>query len=403
MFRSSQARWLLWSLWALGCSASQEPAHSSGGAPGTASTGGSTQESGGSSGGVAVSAGGATNTSGGLTGTGGAGTGGNSVQGGAAGSAGAGSGGASGGASNGGGGASSGGASGGSSSGGGASGGNSSGGRASGGATSGGSAMGGTATGGSASGGRAAGGTAAGGSATGGAASAGSSGYRPCPTDGSACKILPFGDSITWGIGDEANAGYRGPLFGLAVAAQQKITFTGSLSNGPSSVSSQAFPKKNEGHSGWTISTVNQFSGSNAGVAALVPSPALDSASGGQPHIILMMIGTNDVSASTSSKMSSDLAALIDKLTGAAPNALLVVAKITPLSWADAVIKPYNDSIPNLVQTRANAGKHIVLADMYTGFTLASMMSSDNIHPNATGYKFMADRWYSVIGPMLPK
>ena len=47
-----------------------------------------------------------------------------------------------------------------------------------------------------------------------------SGGYQPCPTDGSPCKILPLGDSITWGVSDEGNAGYRGPLFALAVAAK---------------------------------------------------------------------------------------------------------------------------------------------------------------------------------------
>jgi lysophospholipase L1-like esterase len=31
------------------------------------------------------------------------------------------------------------------------------------------------------------------------------------------------------------------------------------------------------------------------------------------------------------------------------------------------------------------------------------MLGSDGLHPNATGYKFMADRWYSVIGGLLPK
>ena len=58
---------------------------------------------------------------------------------------------------------------------------------------------------------------------------------------------------------------------------------------------------------------------------------------------------------------------------------------------------------PGLVQQRAGAGKHITSVDMFTGFTPSSMLGSDNIHPNSTGYKFMADRWYSVIGPLLPE
>jgi lysophospholipase L1-like esterase len=186
------------------------------------------------------------------------------------------------------------------------------------------------------------------------------------------------------------------------VAAQQKITFTGSLSNGPDMVSGRPFPKRNEGHSGWGISTVTQYSNGVAGIATVIPNPALTSSSGGMPNIVLLMIGTNDTGSSTAAAMADRLAALMDKIIAAAPDALLVVAKITPVSWANAVINAYNDALPGLIQTRAAAGKHVLLADMNAGFTSA-MIGSDGIHPNNTGYKFMADRWYSVIGSLLPK
>lgn len=232
---------------------------------------------------------------------------------------------------------------------------------------------------------------------------AGGATYQPCPSDGNPCKILPFGDSITFGVNDEGNGGYRGPLFALAVAAQQKLTFTGSLSNGPSTVSGQTFPKKNEGHSGWGISRVTPYSGSNAGIATVIPSPALDSGNGGIPNIILLHIGTNDQGSFTASQMTSDLAGLLDKIITAAPNALLVVAQIIPLGYGtNDVIKAYNQAIPALVQQRAAAGKHVALLDMYTGFSASTMLGSDSIHPNSTGYKFMADHWYSVIGSLLP-
>jgi lysophospholipase L1-like esterase len=83
---------------------------------------------------------------------------------------------------------------------------------------------------------------------------------------------------------------------------------------------------------------------------------------------------------------------------------LLVVAQIIPLGYGtNDVIKAYNQSIPGIVQQYATGGKHVALLDMYTGFSAAAMLGSDSIHPNTTGYKFMADRWYSVIGPLLPK
>jgi lysophospholipase L1-like esterase len=42
------------------------------------------------------------------------------------------------------------------------------------------------------------------------------------------------------------------------------------------------------------------------------------------------------------------------------------------------------------------------MVDMYTGFMTATMLDADDIHPNAAGYRFMADRWYAAIGPLLP-
>ena len=65
--------------------------------------------------------------------------------------------------------------------------------------------------------------------------------------------------------------------------AKQKVTFTGSLTDGPTEVAGQPFPRMHEGHSGWTISQLSP----------LVPTPALD----GKPNIILLHIGTNDSSS----------------------------------------------------------------------------------------------------------
>lgn len=225
--------------------------------------------------------------------------------------------------------------------------------------------------------------------AGGGGGSGGAGSYRPCPTNGDVCRILPLGDSITWGINYEG--GYRVKLFTRAVHDGKKITFTGSLMNGPTTmIEGQAFPRSNEGHSGWTIDQD----------ASLIPMPALNTI----PHIVLLMIGTNDVyAASGQADMPKRLGALIDKITGAAPNALVVVAKITPLSnmsW-NSTVNTYNNAIPGVVSDRAAQGKHVMLGDMNKGFS-SSMLSSDGVHPNQTGYDFMADAWYGEIGSLLP-
>ena len=43
------------------------------------------------------------------------------------------------------------------------------------------------------------------------------------------------------------------------------------------------------------------------------------------------------------------------------------------------------------------------MTDLNTNFNTSTMLSGDGLHPNTTGYKFMADHWYSVIGNLLPK
>jgi lysophospholipase L1-like esterase len=238
--------------------------------------------------------------------------------------------------------------------------------------------------------------TGRGGSAAGGT-SGGTSGYNPCPTNGDPCKILPLGDSITHGFASSDDAGYRSPLFKLIVAAQQKVTFTGSLTNGPTQVSGQTFPRSHEGHDGWTIDPGYSTYGSG-GISSLIPSPALS----GGPHIILLHIGTNDTGAMDSANMSTRLEALLDKVAQAAPSALIVLAQITPLGYNSAPLTAYNAKIPAIVQSHAAKGQHIVGVDM-SKMPVPADIGSDNIHPNDQGYAYMANIWYAAIKDLLPK
>jgi lysophospholipase L1-like esterase len=213
----------------------------------------------------------------------------------------------------------------------------------------------------------------------------------PCPTDGGACRILPLGDSITYGI--QYAGAYRVELFQDALNAHQNITFVGdhSLANGPAMVGGVPFPQDNDGHSGWTIDQI----------AGLVPSPALQT----NPDIVLLMIGTNDMYSQSQpvAQAPQRLAALLDKILGANAHALLVVAQITPLqnSASEMQVQSYNAAVPALVQARAAAGKHVALVDMHTGFATATMLSSDGVHPNKAGYDHMGDVWYAAVKGLL--
>lgn len=221
--------------------------------------------------------------------------------------------------------------------------------------------------------------------------------YNPCPTDGTPCKILPFGDSITRGAKSSDDAGYRSALYKLIVAAKQKATFTGSLSNGPTQVSGQTFPRMHEGHPGWTIDPgYNMISSSYSGISSLVPSPALN----GNPHIILLMIGTNDLFARDTANMATRLEVLLDNVVKDAPNALIVLAQITPLGTTNAALTAYNAKIPGIIESHAAKGHHMIGVDMSQ---LPTSQLSDGTHPNDQGYAYLANVWYAAIRDLLPQ
>ena len=215
-------------------------------------------------------------------------------------------------------------------------------------------------------------------------ASAANEPYQPCPVRGSACRILPLGDSLTWGIGYDG--GYRVALFEAARAAGKQISFTGSLQNGPWLSNGTRFPRNHEGRSGWTIEQI----------ATTVPKPALNTL----PHIVLLHAGTNDVYAHASAAaMAAQLDALLDRLERTAPQALIVVATILPLTDPELrnAAQAYNEELKRRVQARKARGEHLIIADQFDGFPTA--MLSDGVHPTQTGYERMAHVWYAAIAP----
>lgn len=380
---------------ALGCQTASD-----GGAKGTGGASTATSGTGGAgSGGARAATGGAWAT-GGVAATGGAGGGGGSSAGGRPGSGGTGSGGATG----------TGGVAGGSSGAGGIGTGGTLG---SGGPGTGGGKTGGTAGGIGGQGGTGvAGASGSGGAGTGGAGTGGRTGtgggtggsYRPCPSDGSVCKIMPFGDSITDGYNGDTPGGYRVELFRLAHVAGKNITFVGSGTNGPATVDGASFPKNHEGHSGWTIAPA----GGRSGISTLVASAM----SQYKPHIVLLMIGTNDaIDNYDMTNAPTRLGALIDSIYAQLPDVLIVVAQPIP-SRGDASkgddtalsarIKAFDDAIPAVVKARADKGKHIQVVDMYTPFNpTKTALLEDQWHPNLAGYVLLGTHWYQALQSLL--
>jgi lysophospholipase L1-like esterase len=250
--------------------------------------------------------------------------------------------------------------------------------------------------------------TGAAGTAGGGASgAAGGSGnrYMPCPTTtGTACAILPLGDSITEGwLPTGGVGGYRVELFSKAVLANKNITFVGSQtsSSAPNTVQNQTFPKKHEGHDGYTIDTGS----GNSGISGSITDQAM---SNYHPNIVLLMIGTNDVNGNIDvANAPTRLGKLIDEITTDSPTALVVVASIIPINGTNNKnAMTYNAAIPGLVSTRATAGKHVIFVDNYAAFSkdanYTTTEMSNYLHPNTAGYAVLGDSFFGAISDYLP-
>jgi lysophospholipase L1-like esterase len=217
--------------------------------------------------------------------------------------------------------------------------------------------------------------------------------FSPCPTNGDFCKVLPLGDSITLGLGYAG--GYRVKLFKNAQADAKHLTFVGSQRNGPDKVNGATFPQAHEGRTGYTIDRIR---------TDLLPMIA-NSAFNPAPHIVLLMVGMEDMSAGSAEDQlgaAQRVGPLLDELVRLAPKALIVLAKIIPLGATQAGssnVKPFVDALPAIVQERVAAGKHVLLVDPGTSFPMTEL--ADGIHPTERGYDVIGDVWYAGIHPFL--
>jgi lysophospholipase L1-like esterase len=211
-------------------------------------------------------------------------------------------------------------------------------------------------------------------------------GFDPCP-DAEPCAILPLGDSITEGIGSSNNSAYRGELFRMAIADGKDITYVGSRQAGPMDIDGTPFPRAHEGTSGITVSGLDDKLG---GLVDQI----------GDAHIILVHLGTNDMYTQPGPAMAPQrLGVFLDNVMGYWPDALIVVAQITPYPSQDGDVQTYNAAIVPVVQERIDAGAHMMMVDQHTGFPDNEL--ADVVHPNDDGYARMAGIWYEAIEPYL--
>jgi hypothetical protein len=200
---------------------------------------------------------------------------------------------------------------------------------------------------------------------------------------GDVIKIMPLGDSLTDGF--NIPGGYRTELWARLRADGRNIDFVGSLQNGPASLPD----KHHEGHSGWRIDQI----------AAAVQNWLTVY----QPHIVLLLIGTNDVAQDYELATAPDrLSGLIDQITATLPETHLIVGSIPRMGAPQdlAQVQAYNAAIPGLVDGKRAAGKRVSFVDIFSVIAVADL-HTDFTHMATSGNTNLASAWYAALQPVL--
>ena len=220
--------------------------------------------------------------------------------------------------------------------------------------------------------------------------------------------IMPLGDSITEGSDftggsfapKEERVGYRRSLYDQLITSQYMIDFVGSVQSG-----SAAIPTlddiDHEGHGGWTafdIANGRNMDGTDGVKAWLDQHPA---------DVILLHIGTNDLSNTTADEIAAILNIIHDWEISANGNPVTVLlARILDQVPLNPEVGTFNDAVEAMVNLRTEDEPSIIIVDQETGaginYTIDVDMS-DQLHPNVSGYGKMANTWFSSLAPLLDK
>ncbi len=194
-------------------------------------------------------------------------------------------------------------------------------------------------------------------------------------------KIMPLGDSITFGSPDRSYGGYRHLLGSLLTNDGYLFDFVGSRESGNGVIPHP----ENEGHPGWTILQIKNGIDSDGWLETY------------QPDIILLHIGTNDIRRGDAASAPGNLSALLEDILARLPQTHVIVAQIIPFRRGpERGHQSYNDAVAAIV---ASKGPRLSMVDMQT--ILAPSDYADGLHPNAGGYDKMARAWEPAIRAVL--
>ena len=230
----------------------------------------------------------------------------------------------------------------------------------------------------------------------------------------SGLRIMPMGDSITYG-GSGSNAGYRGYLYPMLAAVAPAFQFAGVSTVNPASLPSG--PLDQTHHNGYssyaTLHLSNNLDGLDTQPFATYGGADRDPKGGywlvggngtGRgaefPDVVLLLVGANDIYWNTAqinvANYQANLTTLVNKILTLRPTARVIVADITPWPAQSANVATINSGVKAVVAALKAQAKQVSEVDLNSAFP-ATGLSGDGLHPNDTGYAWMADQWYAAI------
>jgi lysophospholipase L1-like esterase len=196
-------------------------------------------------------------------------------------------------------------------------------------------------------------------------------------TPGTPIRIMPLGDSLTFGKGDKSENGYRADLFTWLALSGVYADFVGSQDDGTGADTGH------EGHPGWRIAWITRHT--DYWMKKY------------KPQVVLLDIGTNDLLRHQAAGAPQRLDQLIDRIVAANPDVRIVLAKLLVVKGRhEGEFRSFN---AKLARAAARHPGNVSLVDMSV---IPASDTVDGVHPDQLGYRKMAFQWYQGLRPILP-
>jgi hypothetical protein len=208
-------------------------------------------------------------------------------------------------------------------------------------------------------------------------------------------KIMPLG---SWTAGTNNYVSYRYDLWFRLIEEGYDIDFVGS-STLPISFHQDLYPKY-----------LTDFDRDNEGLPRLLSSqmiePARRASADYEPDIVLLWVGSSDISQLGSAGVDnadSAIRDLIEAIRSSVPGVTLLLGLTHRVPVLDqANVDALNNAVFAIASDLDTPQSRIIIVDHVTGFDAGSMIQSDGIYHNQIGEAWVAENWFNVLADILP-